>query len=98
MKATTLLQFALLVLPALGGGEDCSYGTNEHTCTVGLRCQCTYEGTSNRCAVKMHNYEILTQDCRCPQKYYGHTIAKTCCIDIGKYNGRYKCTLQGCSV
>ncbi|CAA9966273.1 hypothetical protein PTMSG1_09632 [Pyrenophora teres f. maculata] len=94
MKATTLLQFALLVLPALG--EDCSYGTNEHSCTAALRCQCTYEGTSNRCAVKKPT--IFAKNCHCPQKYYGHTIAKTCCIDIFKYNGRYKCTLQGCSV
>ncbi|KAI2487819.1 hypothetical protein Ptr902_01952 [Pyrenophora tritici-repentis] len=90
MKATTLLQFALLVLPVLGD-EDCSR-TTVQDCTVGFRCQCTYSGTENRCAAGVYRYDGVTERCRCPAKYYGHPLDKTCCIDIGKYNGRYKCT------
>ncbi|CAA9958253.1 hypothetical protein PTNB73_00405 [Pyrenophora teres f. teres] len=59
MKATTLLQFTMLVLPALGR-LGCNTNNEFQTCSPGFACECTFNGDDdNRCGVwgKFHGLD-----------------------------------------
>lgn len=85
MKATTLIAFAALALPALAGVP------HEQSCSVGFGCECNYKGTSDRCAVWTDKYYGVFSNCDCPTTYHGYDLESIDCINVGKYNGRHKC-------